>query len=66
MPTTPTTQLPACRLTPDKKGHPPQYGSQRFEKTDRHNKLLMGGTSPGPDWGCAQAPSVIKLHQVCH
>lgn len=55
-------------LTPDQKGHSPQYGSQRFEKADRHNKLLMvlGGTSPGPDWGCAQAPSVIKLHQDSH
>lgn len=33
-------------LTPDARGHKPQYGSTEFSQTDRHNKLLhlLGGT----------------------
>ena len=54
-------------MTPDRKGHTPQYGSNRYTKEDRHNKLLLilGGNSPAPSWqGIAQGKG-IRLHQVC-
>jgi redox-sensitive bicupin YhaK (pirin superfamily) len=33
-------------ISPDQRGHKPQYGSREFTKADRHNKLLqiLGGT----------------------
>jgi hypothetical protein len=37
-------------LTPDKRGHAPQYGSSQYENEDRHNCLLhiLGGTGEHP------------------
>ncbi len=54
-------------LTPDQRGHTPQYGSAQYDRQDRHNKLLhmLGGTGPVPTWSTFQAGRCIKLHQVC-
>ncbi len=54
-------------LTPDQRGHSPQYGSAQYSKDDRHNKLLhlLGGTGAVPSWSTIQAGRCIKLHQVC-
>ncbi len=53
-------------LTPDRRGHEPQYGSERYTREDRHNKLLhlLGGTGRVPDWPNLEAGKCIKLHQV--
>ena len=53
-------------LTPDRRGHEPQYGSSSYERQDRHNRLLhiLGGTGARPDWPGVHAPHSIKLHQV--
>lgn len=55
-------------MTPDKRGHKPQYGSSEYQKGDRHNKLLhlLGGTGQIPDWDKVQKGAGIVLHQVCH
>ncbi|GFR44307.1 hypothetical protein Agub_g5519 [Astrephomene gubernaculifera] len=39
-------------ISPDRRGHKPQYGSRRFEPAQRHNRLLqlLGGTGPTPAW----------------
>eukprot|EP00887_Chlorella_sp_A99_P004817 scaffold4.g4817.t1 len=53
-------------LSPDQPGHAPQYGSCRFEKADRHNRLLhlLGGTGPVPAWeGVNATGECIRLHQ---
>ncbi|KAL4860075.1 putative quercetin 2 [Chlorella vulgaris] len=52
-------------VTPDRTGHPPQYGSATYEKQDRHNKLLhlLGGTGAVPQWSGIQPGQCIKLHQ---
>jgi hypothetical protein len=55
-------------LTPDKRGHTPQYGSSQYVKADRHNRLLhiLGGTEEAPAWDNVNAgKDCIKLHQVC-
>eukprot|EP00195_Chlamydomonas_chlamydogama_P006945 CAMPEP_0202890082 /NCGR_PEP_ID=MMETSP1392-20130828/591_1 /ASSEMBLY_ACC=CAM_ASM_000868 /TAXON_ID=225041 /ORGANISM="Chlamydomonas chlamydogama, Strain SAG 11-48b" /LENGTH=281 /DNA_ID=CAMNT_0049573573 /DNA_START=241 /DNA_END=1085 /DNA_ORIENTATION=+ len=48
-------------ITPDKKGHKPQYGSSTYDKEDRHNRLLqiLGGTAPPPAW-----PNVNRTHEI--
>lgn len=53
-------------MKPEKRGVKPQYGSKRFEKEDRHNKLLhlLGGTGKVPDWPNMSPASQIRLHQV--
>lgn len=53
-------------LTPDRRGHAPQYGSTRYERADRHNRLLriLGGTGPAPAWPQLHSPHSISLHQV--
>lgn len=54
-------------LLPDRRGHEPQYGSVRFSKEDRHNKLLLilGGSGEVPEWPNVRQPGqVIRLHQV--
>ena len=55
-------------MTPDQRGHKPQYGSSEYQKADRHNKLLhlLGGTGQVPDWDNVQNGAGIVLHQVCH
>ncbi|PNW78730.1 hypothetical protein CHLRE_09g388208v5 [Chlamydomonas reinhardtii] len=52
-------------LTPDRRGHAPQYGSTRYERADRHNRLLriLGGTGPAPAWPQLHSPHSISLHQ---
>ncbi|PRW58902.1 pirin domain-containing [Chlorella sorokiniana] len=52
-------------LTPDQRGHKPQYGSARYEKQHRHNKLLhlLGGTGAVPQWKNIEAGEAIALHQ---
>lgn len=54
-------------MTPDKRGHEPQYGSSRYAKEDRHNKLLaiLGGSKPAPQWDGIAPGKGINLHQVC-
>ena len=53
-------------MTPDRKGHTPQYGSNRYTKADRHNKLLLilGGSKEVPSWNGIAPGKGIKLHQV--
>lgn len=53
-------------MTPDKKGHTPQYGSNRYTKEDRRNKLLLilGGSKDVPSWEGIAPGKGIKLHQV--
>ncbi|GAB4816782.1 hypothetical protein N2152v2_003828 [Parachlorella kessleri] len=52
-------------LKPDRGGHEPQYGSERYSAEDRHNKLLhiLGGTGKIPDWPHMEQGKCIKLHQ---
>ncbi|KAL3154114.1 hypothetical protein ABBQ32_013646 [Trebouxia sp. C0010 RCD-2024] len=52
-------------MTPDRKGHTPQYGSNRYTKADRHNKLLLilGGSKEVPTWEAVSPGKGIKLHQ---
>lgn len=52
-------------ITPDKRGHPPQYGSRAFPAEARRNALLhvLGGTSSPPAWPGASQASPIQLHQ---
>lgn len=53
-------------MTPDRKGHTPQYGSNRYTKEDRHNRLLLilGGSKEVPSWNGIAVGKGIKLHQV--
>eukprot|EP00892_Ulva_mutabilis_P006323 jgi/Ulvmu1/4062/UM019_0040.1 len=53
-------------LTPDARGHRPQYGSTVFSDGDRHNQLLhiLGGTGEVPSWDKVNKGSGnVKLHQ---
>ncbi|KAL4434154.1 hypothetical protein ABPG75_000595 [Micractinium tetrahymenae] len=52
-------------ITPDRRGHEPQYGSSSYDKADRHNKLLhiLGGTGAVPAWPGLQKGRCITLHQ---
>lgn len=52
-------------LTPDQRGHDPQYGSATYEAADRHNRLLhmLGGTGAVPSWPTIQKGRCINLHQ---
>ena len=53
-------------MTPDRRGHKPQYGSSKYSKGDRHNRLLqiLGGTGSMPAWKTASPGAGIMLHQV--
>lgn len=54
-------------LTPDARGHQPQYGSAVYEEADRRNRLLhvLGGTGAAPGWkGIYAAGPPINLHQA--
>ncbi|KXZ45949.1 hypothetical protein GPECTOR_49g533 [Gonium pectorale] len=52
-------------ITPDRRGHTPQYGSSRYDKADRHNRLLqiLGGTGQPPAWEGVHSPHSIRLNQ---
>ncbi|GIM07422.1 hypothetical protein Vretimale_11516 [Volvox reticuliferus] len=52
-------------ITPDRRGHKPQYGSSVYDKADRHNRLLqiLGGTGASPAWPKTAKPQSIHLHQ---
>lgn len=52
-------------ITPDRRGHVPQYGSSQYDKADRHNRLLhiLGGTGAIPSWPSVHSPNSIKLNQ---
>lgn len=57
-------------ISPDQRGHAPQYGSTTYESEDRHNKILqvLGGTGPlVSHWPHYHAKGgeadVIRLHQ---
>lgn len=52
-------------MTPDQRGHEPQYGSSLYEPEERKNKLLhvLGGTGPVPRWPTVAEGRCIKLHQ---
>lgn len=60
----------ACRflqvwLTPDRRGHTPQYGSSTYTQDDRHNRLLhiLSGVGAEPDWGeSVNRKGCIRLH----
>lgn len=63
-------QSETCRflqiwLTPDKRGHKPQYGSSQYDLDDRRNKLLhvLGGEGKAPNWEKYNRKEVITLHQ---
>jgi redox-sensitive bicupin YhaK (pirin superfamily) len=51
-------------LTPDRKGHRPQYGSTSYDKADRHNQLLhvLRGVGPSPAWQKVNSRGCIQLH----
>jgi redox-sensitive bicupin YhaK (pirin superfamily) len=51
-------------LTPDRKGHRPQYGSTSYDKADRHNQLLhvLSGVGPSPAWQKVNSRDCIQLH----
>lgn len=51
-------------LTPDQRGHTPQYGSTTYDKTDRHNQLLhvLSGVGPKPAWQKIYSTGCIQLH----
>jgi redox-sensitive bicupin YhaK (pirin superfamily) len=51
-------------LTPDRKGHRPQYGSISYDKADRHNQLLhvLSGVGPSPAWQKVNSRDCIQLH----
>lgn len=53
-------------ITPDRRGHEPQYGSSTYDKAERHNKLLhiLGGTGAVPEWPAVNRGRCIALHQV--
>ena len=53
-------------MTPDARGHKPQYGSASYDKVDRHNQLLhlLGGTGAVPAGPNVKEGKCIKLHQV--
>ncbi|KAK9909847.1 hypothetical protein WJX75_008338 [Coccomyxa subellipsoidea] len=61
-----TTRFLQVWITPDQRGHKPQYGSREHRPEDRHNRLLhlLGGTGTPPAWknvnSCGQP---IILHQ---
>ena len=52
-------------LTPDKRGHQPQYGSLMTTPEERHNKLLavLQGTGRIPFWASPVPVEPVKLHQ---
>ncbi|EFJ46541.1 hypothetical protein VOLCADRAFT_105456 [Volvox carteri f. nagariensis] len=52
-------------ITPDRRGHDPQYGSSTYGKSDRHNRLLqiLGGTGSPPAWPHTVNLQSIRLHQ---
>lgn len=51
-------------LTPDRRGHTPQYGSSTYTKADRHNQLLhvLSGVGPAPAWQGVNRRGCIALH----
>lgn len=51
-------------LTPDRRGHTPQYGSSSYGPADRHNQLLhvLSGVGPAPAWQGVNCKGCIKLH----
>jgi quercetin 2,3-dioxygenase len=56
-------------ISPDQRGHTPQYGSSRFTKEDRHNVLrhILGGTSAPPNWMPKHLLAAsVNLHQDCN
>lgn len=52
-------------MTPDRRGHTPQYGSSKYTREDRHNKLLLilGGSNAAPSWERVAPGKGINLHQ---
>lgn len=50
------------RILPNKKGYKPNYGSRRYTREDRLNRVLhlLGGEGPGHE---QTAPDVPRLHQ---
>jgi hypothetical protein len=51
-------------MTPDRKGHTPQYGSSSYEPSERHNQLLhvLSGVGPTPSWQSINSRGTIQLH----
>ena len=70
----PACMLPGCPrflcpqvwLSPDSRGHTPQYGSAQYKPENRRNGLLhiLGGTGAVPAWPGVQEGQCIKLHQL--
>eukprot|EP00891_Asterochloris_glomerata_P005623 jgi/Astpho2/5623/fgenesh1_pm.00079_%23_32_t len=61
-----TTRFLQVWLTPDKRGHKPQYGSSVYTKQDRHNQLLhlLGGNGSVPQWKRLNPGNgTVRLHQ---
>lgn len=55
-------------ITPDKRGHAPQYGSTTIPESARHNVLrhILSGTGAAPDWAAASERAGVTLHQDCN
>jgi redox-sensitive bicupin YhaK (pirin superfamily) len=51
-------------MTPDRRGHTPQYGSSAYAPADRHNQLLhvLSGVGPAPAWQRVNSKGAIQLH----
>lgn len=51
-------------LTPDRRGHTPQYGSSSYGPADRHNQLLhvLSGVGATPAWQGVNRKGCIKLN----
>jgi redox-sensitive bicupin YhaK (pirin superfamily) len=51
-------------MTPDRRGHTPQYGSSSYEPSGRHNQLLhvLSGVGPAPTWQNINSRGTIQLH----
>jgi hypothetical protein len=52
-------------ITPDRRGHTPQYGSSTYTKQERHNTLLriLGGTGAAPAWPGLVTRDEVALYQ---
>lgn len=61
-----TTRFLQIWLSPDRRGHTPQYGSRTFEPSERRNQLLLvlAGSGDMPSWNTVRTcDNPIRLHQ---
>ena len=55
-------------ITPDERGHAPQYGSTVVDEAARHNVLrhVLSGTGEAPAWTASSERPGVALHQDCN